>query len=224
MKRLLIVDGSESTVEEEKRILAGRGLEIFTAKSAEEALTVHQKEKVDLIIAGLDLRGMGGDELCSFIRNDDSIRKVSFIIVCKGRKAELERCTQCGANAYITKPFDPVIFLEKVSTLVDIPKRSAVRVLMKVTVKGNHGNIEFFCNSINISTSGILIETDKALSRGDIIACSFFVPGSQNITVDCEVVRIINMSPDARRYGVKFLNLSESHRLSIDEFVRRKCR
>ncbi len=223
MKKVLLVDGLESAVEEMTRILAGRDLMIFTAASAEEALTVHERERVDLIVAELDSPVMGGDKLCSLIRNDRSLNKVSFVIVCDGGKSDLERCAGCGANAYIARPIDPALFVEKLGGLINVPRRSAIRVLLKVSVKGVHKDQGFFlCTSINISTSGILLETDKAISRGDMITCSFFVPGSQMINADCEVTRVAQPAPGVYQYGARFIELPADSRKSIEAFVKRK--
>ncbi len=194
---------------------------MLTAASTEEALSVHKKERVDLIVADLDIRGTG-DKLCSFIRNDDSLKNVSFIMACRNTAPDLERCAVCGANAYMAKPFDPVQLLEKVSSLIDIPKRASMRVLLKVSVKGNLKNQGFFSTSVNISSSGMLLQTDKVISKGDIITCSFFIPRSQIITADCEVTRMAPVGRDLYRYGAKFLNLDPEQSAAISEFVRRK--
>ncbi len=222
MKKILVVDDLEATVEEEKRILSNRDLTIFTATSGEEALAIHKREKVDLIITDLDMPGMNGDKLCSLIRKDASLKAAPVIIVGYNRKSDLDRSTNCGASSYISKPVDPAQFIEKVSRLIDVPKRSGVRVLIKVSVQGSVARDAFFCTSVNISTSGILLEADRILSNGDVITCSFFIPGSDRIVVDCEVRRNVRIAPDAFHYGVKFLNLPPEQKAAIEAFVRSK--
>jgi CheY-like chemotaxis protein len=224
VKKILLVDNLRSFLEKEESILSSRGLKIFTAASGEEAVSIHRNEKVDLIVASLDMPGMGGDALCSLIRKDKEMRGVSVIIVCQNRKPDLDRCTHCGANSFITKPFDPSQFLDKISTLIEIPKRSGVRVLIKVSMKGKQQADSFFCTSVNISTSGILLETDRTLLKGDLITCSFFIPGSDSIAVECEVMRVDSISPEAFHCGVKFLGLSPDHKSAIEAFVRKQTR
>lgn len=221
MKKILLVGAPKSAIEEKKHILSNRGLMVFTTSSAKDALALHEKEKMDIIVADLDMPEMGGDKLCSLLRNDESLKQVSFIIVCRERKSDLEKCANCGANAYITEPVDPVLFLEKLSELMHVPKRSAMRVLLKVSVKGNFKDQGFFCTSVNISTSGILLQTDKVISKGAIINCSFFAPRSQMISADCEVTRVVEIAPKLYQYGAKFLRLPTHYRASIDDFVRR---
>ncbi|MCL4474609.1 MAG: response regulator [Nitrospirae bacterium] len=222
VKKVLIVESLKSLLEQEKNILSNRSLQIFTAASGEEALAIHKNEKVDLIVSRLDMPGTSGDSLCSLIRKDDTLKKVSFIMVCDNTKRDLERCQKCGANSYVTRPVDPEVFLEKVSQLIDILKRTGIRVLIKVSVKGDLGNQPFFCTSVNISASGILLEVDRAISRGAKITCSFFIPGSDSISVDGEIMRVVDIAPNTFHWGVKFLNLRKDHKTAIEAFVKKK--
>ncbi len=218
------MDNLRPFLEKEASILANRGLQLLTAASGEEAVSVHKSKKADLIVTALDMPGMRGDELCSLIRKDKELKNVSVIIICENKKTDIDRCARCGANTFITKPFDPSAFLDTVSRLIEIPKRSGVRVLIKVSVKGNLKSESFFCTSVNISTSGILLEMDRTLSKGELINCSFFVPGSENITVDCEVMRMVHASQGISQCGVKFLDLSRRDKSAIDAFVKKEKR
>ena len=222
MKKVLIVDHLEPFLEQETRILSNRGLQILTATSGEEAIAVHKKDTVNLIVTALNMPEMSGDKLCSQIRRDKGLKSVSVIILCENKKADLDRCARCGANSFVTRPLDPAQLLEKVSQLIDIPKRSGMRVLIKVFVKGKLKSQAFFCTSVNISKSGILLEVDRALSKDDLITCAFFVPGADSITVDCEITRMLQISKEIFHCGAKFLNLSPRQVSSIEAFVRKK--
>ncbi len=224
MKKVLLVDNLRPFLEKEASILANRGLRLLTAASGEEAVSIHKSEKADLIVTSLDMPGMTGDALCSLIRKDKELKNVSVIIICENKKAHLDRCARCGANTFVTKPFDPSVFLDKVSRLIEIPKRSGIRVLIKVSVKGELKSESFFCTSVNISTAGILLEMDRTLSKGDHINCSFFIPGSESIMADCEVMRVAPSSQGISQCGVKFLDLSPDHKSAIDTFVRKERR
>ena len=219
MKKVLLVNGFRQLTDE-KRLLSGRGLQVLDAFSAEEALDIYRRERVNLIITGLDLPGNSGDNLCSIVRKDETLRDVSILAVCRNREPDIERCAMSGANAYVTRPIDPDLFLEKVGFLLSIAKRRGVQVLIKVSIKGAHGCRSFFCTTLNISTTGMLIETDQGIPGGETIVCSFFIPGSHNILADCKVVRTVNRSATMYHYGLKFLELSPGHQSVIQAFVR----
>ena len=159
-KKILIVDDLRPIVEAEKNILSRSGFSIFTATSGEEALKIHRAEKVDLIISDLNMPGMGGDELCSIIKRDDSLKNVSIIIICFNKKSEIEKCEACGANSFITKPIKPEELFRKVSGFLDAPEREGLRVL----AKGNTITCSFFLNSNQITTDGEVMRVVKKSS------------------------------------------------------------
>ena len=222
MKKILIVDDLRAFIDKEQSILNRSDFKIFTTTSSQEALQLHRAEKMDLIVLDLDMPELNGDDLCSLIRKDPRAQNVSVIAVGTDSESDRNRAKRCQANAYVTKPIRPLQLLEKVSQLLEIPERKSYRVLLKITVNGESTSDSFFCSSHNISTSGILIETEKILNRGDSISCSFFLPGAERISTDAQIVRVATNGTGSFHYGAHFTNLDPRHRASIDSFVKKK--
>lgn len=217
-KRILIVDRLEDMLERERTILNRVSFEIVTASTGQLALAVHTKNHVDLMIISLDLPDMSGDKLCSSLRNDSALREVSIIITCSNDPDAISRATRCGANAYITKPFHSAQLTETVTKLLSIPRRQSYRVLISISIKGTIANEPFFCTSHDISTTGIMIETEKLLAKGDLLFCSFFLPGYGKIISDGEVIRTDN-GGNVPRYGIRFRYLDPECKNSIESFI-----
>ncbi len=223
MKKILIVDDLVTFIEKEKSILNRSDFQIFTATSGREALALHRSNGMDLIITDLDMPDFGGDRMCTAIRKDASLKKALIVVVCNGGKADLERVERCGANSYVTKPIKPLQLLEKVSRLLDVPERKNYRVILKMTVHGKDHSESFFCSSRDISSTGMLIETDKNLAKGDRISCSFFLPNSDRITCGGEIVRIVREGT-ACHYGIRYVDLLPECRSAIEGFVASRSR
>lgn len=221
MKKILIVDDLRTFIDKEKSILDRSDFKIFTTTSTQQALQLHRSEKMDLIVLDLDMPEMNGDELCSMIRKDPRAQNVSVIVVGTDSESDRNRAKRCQANAFVTKPIRPLQFLEKVSQLLEIPERKSYRVLLKVKVNGESAIDAFFCSSHNISASGILIETDKVLNKGDEISCSFFLPGAHRISADAQIVRVSTNGTGSFHYGAHFIDLDPRHRASIESFVKK---
>jgi len=222
MKKILIVDDLATFIDKEKSLLSRADFKIYTATSGEEALEIHKTEHMDLVVTDLEMPGMSGDKLCSIIRQADKLKRVSVIIVCSPSAADLARVAQCNANTHVTKPIRPLEFIETVGRLLDIPERQSYRVLLKVKIKGQAANEGFFCASRNISVTGLLIETEKKLEKGDVLSCSFFLPKSECIVVDAEIVRIVQNEEDTCQYGVRYLGLNPKFRTAIETFIKGK--
>jgi DNA-binding response OmpR family regulator len=224
MKKILITDGILSIIEREKSFLDREGVKLFTAATNDEVLSVHRTERVDIIIADLNTPGMKSEELCSAIRTDSVLSKVSMIILCPDNAADIERGAQCNANVVLTLPMDPAQLLEKVRQLMDISWRESYRVLVSVSVSGSSKDKSFFCRSGNISTTGMLIETEKVFEKGDRLACSFFLPDSAQIKTNGEIVRVTKKIAGSKtcQYGVRFSTLPAEAKSAIEVFVDRK--
>lgn len=220
MKKILLVNASRYFFDEGKSLLDRKDFQVFLAPSASQALLIHSQEHVHLIVADLEMPEMGGDALCSRIRENSADRSVSFILVCNNSLAERARAARCGANICLHKPFTARTLLDHVEKLLTISVRRGYRVLLRAKVKGAQEDTVFFCTSQNISASGILIETDRALLAGEQINCSFFLPGAAHITADGEVARTENASGSkTHHYGIRFTGLSAENKLEIERFI-----
>jgi len=217
-KKLLIAESFRVALEREQSILNRASFEVFTTLSGSEALAMHKEHSMDLIVTALELTDISGDDLCSIIRKDNKLKNVSIIITCDNNPACVERASHCGANAYITKPFHSDQLTEKVTALLSIPRRQSYRVLLKASIKGTLATDSFYCSSQDISASGIMIDTERVMNKGDIISLSFVLPGHGQISADCEIVRIDTRGA-VPGYGVRFFHLLRKDREAIKAFI-----
>jgi DNA-binding response OmpR family regulator len=224
MKKVLIADDVQAMLNKEKSFLAREGVQLFIASTSDDVLGLHRAEKVNLIIMGLDMPGMKCEDLCSLIRENQELRAVSMIILCPDNPAALARGAKCVANAVMTMPVNAALLMEKAQQLLAISSRESYRVLLSVKVDGASKDNAFFCRSENISVAGILIETDKILAKGDRVTCSFFLPGSKQLKISGEIIRVIKKAAGSKlnRYGVQFLQFADEAKSAIETFVERK--
>lgn len=123
-KKILIVDD-----EPYMRILMEQALEdfidkdvtIFTAENGVKAIEVIKKEKPDLVFLDIMMPEMDGYDVCSKVKKDADLKN-TYIILLTARGQEIDKKTgmECGANDYITKPFDPDVIIGTVSNVFKI--------------------------------------------------------------------------------------------------------
>jgi len=217
--KVLIVSNSPTFLERNERLLTRAGVRILAAASAKEALKIHFRERVNLIIALLGMPEMGGDTLCSLIRQIDDLRKASFILICNDTPYQLDRASRCGANAWLTRPVKPALLLETVAKLLTVPPRRDYRAFFRAKVRGRRKSFSFTGISRNISTAGLLIESDRILCENDLIKGVFVVPGSQLIAAECRVVRTVRREDGTYQYGVRFSKIDPEGRRTIEKYV-----
>ena len=219
MKKILLVNSSRYFFDEGKSLLDRKDFQVLLAPSAIRALQVHREEQVSLVVSDLDMPEMGGDVLCTRIREEAAVRAVSFILICHDRPSDIERASRCGANVFLKTPFKARTLLEHVEKLLAISVRRGYRVLLRAKVIGSKDDSVFFCTSQNLSTTGILIETDRPLKAGDLLTCSFYLPGASHITAEGEVVRSEKTPEGKLNCGIRFIMLSREHHLEIEKFI-----
>jgi len=217
MKKILLVNNQEAFLDRNKSLLNRAGFLILTASTASEALQISREQRVDLIIAQLDMPGTGGDLLCSLIRQDSELRNVSIILVCY--QSEEEQASNCGANAVVTKPVRPEQLLKLVEKFLGIRARREYRAALHARVEGTRGSLEFSGVTRNISASGMLCESDLPLNKGDLLRNLSFIIDAGRIDTDGKVVWYAVLPDEKYGYGVQFIGLASELREKIEQFV-----
>lgn len=191
----------------------------MTAFSGAEALQLQNEYLFDLILADLYLEDMGGDTLCSKLRSEEISKNVVIILICYDKAAEHERVTKSGANAKIIRPVQPEQIIDTVGSLLDMQISRTKRAIFNVKVLTKKGGEAFCCVSLDISITGILLETEYHLDIGDRIICQFTIPGASQIENEGDVVRSVKTVNGLYRFGVQFIALPLSFRREIENYV-----
>lgn len=118
-KRILLVDDEQELVNMIKMRLEFTGYEVISANDGEAALATAKKEKPDLIVLDLMLPKMAGYEVCRTLKADEEYKHIPIILLSgKAQDADKAEGAKAGANAYVTKPFEPKAFLGKIQELL----------------------------------------------------------------------------------------------------------
>jgi two-component system KDP operon response regulator KdpE len=84
--------------------LAGHGYNVRTAGDGDEALEVMREWTPDLVITDLSMPNMGGLELCRRIRSKLAVPLI--VLSVRGEEKPKVEALDCGADDYVTKPFN----------------------------------------------------------------------------------------------------------------------
>ena len=92
--------------------------DIYEAESAETALEIVEKSKIDLIIMDLGLPGMDGIEATRIIKSNNKETKV-IVLTSHNDVQEVLNSLKAGANAYCSKEINPTRLTEVVQSVLD---------------------------------------------------------------------------------------------------------
>ncbi len=104
-ERILVVDDEPTPREIARDLLTRLGYEVAGAASGEEALdVVRNGERVDLVVLDMIMPGMNGRQTYQAML---ALRPGLRAIIVSGfsKTADVERCLELGAHAFVTKPY-----------------------------------------------------------------------------------------------------------------------
>ncbi len=118
-KKILVVDDEAELVGMVKMRLEANQYEVITAFDGQEALDTARREKPDLILLDLMLPKIDGYKVCGLLKADTRFRTIPIILfTARAQDSDKKMAEETGANAYITKPFEPQVLLKKIAELI----------------------------------------------------------------------------------------------------------
>jgi DNA-binding response OmpR family regulator len=111
---ILIVDDSEELLEVLSIILEKNGHEVITKNSPADINNFVQANKIDLLLLDVVLGEANGKDVCKELKSNP-LTNYFPILIMSGAYSHLDDLKECGADAYIEKPFDLHDLLEKIN-------------------------------------------------------------------------------------------------------------
>ena len=195
-------------------VLWRTGIERHVATRLEEARMMAVAARPDIVVVDRDLPR--ADELIAALRQDPGTRRVSIAVVARGDldPAELG-LLEAGANAILRLPPGPD-WDERLVRLLDVPARREARLPVEfgVDTLGTGVGERLPAQAVNLSRSGMLIETMFDLGVGDEVELEFSLEGEE-VLARGRVVR----RGEPRLFGVQFAALPDYAAAKIQRFV-----
>ena len=120
--RVLVAEDSAIQAQILAEKLREAGHEVRVAADGALALESIRAERPTIVISDIEMPNMTGYELCSAVKSDPELRKIPFILLSTLSEPEdIIRGLHCGAENYVTKPYDPEFLLSRVESLLQTP-------------------------------------------------------------------------------------------------------
>jgi len=106
MKRVLLVDDSDTTAWILAQALEAKGFEVHTASSAEVAtpLLLKRETRPELVLLDVKMPNIDGEHFCRFIKGSSLFAGIRVLLCSAADEPELQRiCREAGADGYVTK-------------------------------------------------------------------------------------------------------------------------
>lgn len=119
MAIVLVVDDDDSV--RELMEVALEGHHVIGARDGQEALEKLADERVDAVVLDIMMPRLDGIETLRRMRLDSALREMPVVVLtAKVGEDDHLRGFQAGADAYVTKPFEPDVLAETLDTVLGL--------------------------------------------------------------------------------------------------------
>jgi two-component system, chemotaxis family, response regulator PixH len=123
MKKVLVVEDSQSERELITLYLEQNNYQVIAASNAEDGMELAAKQQPDVIVTDITMEGINGFEFCRLLKVYPDTEKIP-VIACTARDRELDRMwgQKQGIDLYITKPYSQEELIQAIESIISKPQ------------------------------------------------------------------------------------------------------
>lgn len=213
---LVCTHGLDVDLELGATILGRDGVERHVTGKPDDAKTMLAALRPSLLLVDRDLPW--ADRFIAAVREAPATRSLSIAVMARGDFDPGEvALLEAGANAILRLPPGPE-WDERIPRLMRVPVRKETRfsVSFQVDTLSVSGSSAQPALALNLSTSGMLVETPAGMTVGDPVALDFRLPDrNDRVRLDARVVRVAG--PD--RFGLEFERVGPDEGTRLRRFL-----
>jgi hypothetical protein len=186
-------------------VLFRTGIDRETVRTAAEIQTRLERGGIALVCVHRNVSGT--EAMLKAVRKSATLKKVSVVVLSEDDfdPSEVE-LLEAGANAILRLPPGDD-FNERLSRLIEVPARRDVRIPVRLQVAATSGfGATLPVLALNLSSSGIMVESNHGLNMGDEISVALrFEDSGEIFSAIAHVTRIAGPN----RYGAAFTTITK---------------
>lgn len=157
--KILIAEDSPTQALKLRHLLETVGYQVVHVVSGEEAIACLEKEQPDLLISDILMPGMDGYALCHHVRNKINSKDIPVILLTTlSEPGEVMRGLECGANGFISKPYQDAYLLARVKDVLENHQLSDARK-KETELKFSFENTQYKVVADRVQILEVLIST-----------------------------------------------------------------
>src|SRR6185437_13724714 len=169
MARILVVDDDPDILKMADKILTSAGHMVTVAEDALKAVDWLNSASFDLLLSDANMPQFSGFDLINTIRSNPKYADMIIAMLTGLREREdVERALKLGVNAYIVKPLDPLLLVQKINTLFD---KKGTQKVAEVTLSPSQGRaaLRRQITVEKLSEMGLQVLTEDPVKPGQML-------------------------------------------------------
>lgn len=111
--KILIIEDDITALKTLQRSIENLGYIVYVAKNGEEAISITETTKLDLIISDIMMPGISGLSLVNVLRSVNLCSTTIIMMSVLSNQPMLDAAFKAGANDFIAKPFTIDVLIKK---------------------------------------------------------------------------------------------------------------
>ncbi len=117
MYQILLAEDEKTLREVTEVFFRKNGFEIDAVDNGNDACSLVDRKKYDIVILDIMMPGMDGKDVCRYIRSKYDVPVI--FLTALGNECDIISGYEIGADEYVTKPFSTKVLLMKVNALIN---------------------------------------------------------------------------------------------------------
>ena len=223
-KTLVLVAGFRKGAFEALGALLDREeFEVARMASAQSSVVLAQAKPFDVMIFNAESRVGTLALVVDEIRDQKSAsRKTSLLVLAEPSGAEAARdLVGRGVNRVMLLEDSPELISQQVAALLDVAPRAAIRLSVRLKITVYDSAVEVLAEVVNLSVSGMLVETDTPFEPDEEVVVSIDLGGQWgSVSTKAVVVRqAYRASGGIDGIGIRFVGLALDSKTKIEGFL-----
>lgn len=223
---ILLTGASVTEDNEILSVLTAGGFAIRVEPWTPEVPELVESQTFDAIIVRLPLPGVGLGVLLSSIRARAARCRQSGLVILTPEDdiGAIERLVGRGVNRVLPNSATPAEVFEALEAVQGVAHRVSIRLPVQLEVTLPAGDSQAFCQTENLSESGMLIRGFQHYPLGTRFSFQLQVPGTDRCLKGvAEVARTTDVGrEDLEGFGARFVEVESSDRLILEHILMEK--
>jgi len=222
-KNVLLVGVEREVVERVVPLLRRREIDVLSTRASPAVLNLVRDTPFDLLVVRYPLERMGLEELLAQVRaTHSSCREAGMVLVAEeSRMDEAMRFEGSGVNRVMADRWTDAHLWQTLADLLHVAPRVAIRILAHLDMRLGMERREDLARSVNLSASGVLLESPSPPRPGTALRLTFRLPQEiRPVRGSAEVVRRAEGNREGvDGFAVRFLNLEDDGASRIEAWI-----
>jgi len=205
-------------------VLDRHKLEVVRVAAPEESVDLARSERFDLVIFDAEPRRVTLQEVVTKIRGGLSASRLASLLVLAEHRTEDAARTLIGrgVNRVMLLDDPPELIDQQVAELLYIAPRADLRLSTRLRTSVADGTEEVLGEVVNMSMSGLLVQTDMLFEVGEQVVISIY-PGDRNDAVVAKAKvtrRALSERGGVDGFGFRFLSFAADGELRMAALLK----